>query len=1201
MKKVLLLISILFVISQAHLNAQDQVGDMWQGIDIQKEQLSRNELKIVEEVDADYFRIDSDKIRSILDKVPTEYHNSVEISLPIKQDNPVMVELDAYNTMHPKLAKKHPSIRTYKGFYKNYSIFLTLSPLGISAYVYSPQEGMLLIQPVSPESHTLYRRYRLNDFKDLKSIVDCGINSHTTSPSIKVTSRADYRGTNAVNRKYRLAMVATESYSEYFNHNHEQTLASIVDLVNGLNSIYINVMGIRFEMIPESDTLIFTDINEDPFGDRNTEGPYMLNSNTAALFNLIGNDAYDVGHVITKCSLGEFGGVSRSRIVCNDGKKGAGVTCVNQSGSTLYTTAHEFGHHFSAGHTFNNCPPQAGQLSSSSGVEPGSGFTIMSYAGACGSQNLGFPRQNYFSVFTLDQVITYSRVGLGSTCGEEYTVDNQSPVVNILDSTELYIPISTFFELRGEGSDADGDLISYNWEEVDVGPASPVGSPIGSAPAFISQFPQSEPYRHFPQKNYALAHAFYKLEVLPTYTRDLTFRLTARDGKPGMATWEEMVLHAIDTIGPFKVTQPGANPPNLVAGQKLLVEWDVAKTDLPPVNCQRVDIYFSPTGGYNTFYLVADNTENDGSAEVLLPGIITEDARIKVKASDNVFFDYSLEDFTIVNPSEPTYALTYTPYFQKMCLPATHTVEIKTSKLLDYNGIIHFRMLDTIPTGMIASFEKDSVIAGNSTSLIFDMTDFRNSGTYFFDIEATSESDTTIFTVSFKITSSYYEDFALLSPTDGESEIAQTSAFDWSGDMDAVEYQFQLSEDPLFNNPILDRTIKNTEFQYSQPLKKGTIYYWRVRPRNTCGAGEWSDVWVYKTIQQDCEIVNSGIDDVFIPGQGVRTVKAPIDIDLTGSLIDVNIPYIDGEHQYVGQLTVSLESPVGTKVLLWDRECVNGTGFNLGLDDASVIPVSCPLTTDKIFKPAGKLGDFNGEEANGEWNLIIKDNVSGAYGILHSWELQLCFESSYSSPNAYLLDTLRVEFNSERSLGKAIGLSHPDYKPWQITLHPISLPQYGTLFRIDGNGNETELGLDSTFTMQELYYDKIVVRHNGGTEIYDEMRFYATTPDGGWTGSLTLPIKYQTMVSTITIDNVSHNNIVQWPSPAHNKIYFRLDGQSINGEWQLMDINGHLLQSIKVNNSAHTHDMNVGSYSAGLYILRWQSEKAVLSKKIIIQ
>ncbi len=1201
MKRYILLLTFFLYTSIGVLYSQEIPGKAWHSVDLRNQTLNKQASRATEAIDAAYFKLNPSLIHGIINHVASTYHDAITISLPVKADRKETIHFKAYNTMHPLLGKKYPYIRTYRGETPDGKMaYLTLSPLGLHAYVHTA-EGLVFIEPLSTTNQALYRRYKIEDIKHPEEMISCGVHDSTQESTFLTADLADVRGDKAVIRKYRTAIIATEAYASFFQHDFDRTFSAVVDLVNGLNAIYIPVLGIQYEMIPQSDSLVFTTKADDPYGDNNRNGDQLLRTNTAVLYDLIGKDAFDVGHVLSRSCSDRFAGVSLSRIVCNNRKKGGGVSCNGSAGAFLFTTAHEFGHHLSAGHTFSNCPPYEDQLSSLTAVEPGSGLTFMSYAGACGDQNLGIPRQDFFHVFSLQQIINFSREDIGSTCGELIEMDNHLPEIEINAPSGLYIPISTFFELRGQGQDADGDKLLYNWEQLNRGPVSDVGNPRGNAPSFISQFPQSKPYRHFPKLNYALGHIFNRLEVLPDHTRDLNFRLTARDGKAGRAVWKEIEFYATEKAGPFKVTQPGENAPDHIAGQKLHVEWDVANTDKEPVSCERVDVYYSTDGGYTFKYLVAEGIPNDGSADVLIPGIPTDNGRIKIKASDNVFFDYSHETFTVVEPSEPTYALTYSPYYKKLCTPTTYTVDIGTEALLDYSGDITFSMVEDLPDDIQVEFSANPIAAGDSAVMTIDLMNFEGNGVFTYHVQAASESDTTIFEISFETTGTFFNEFALLLPEDGATDVDQATAFDWVEDDDAEEYLFQISDSPDFSSLFTSKTVRGSEIQLATLLPKGSVFYWRVRPENICAEGEWSETRIFKTVQQACTSINSGKDDIFIPGQGTPTVKSPLDVELSGAAIDVNVPNITGQHSYVGQLTVSLESPKGSKVVLWDRKCANSTDFNLGFDDGTSLQLGCPLTTGNIYAAEGDLSDFNGEDVNGTWNLIIKDHKSGSFGILNSWEIEVCFESHEIPPHFYRLDTMRIKFNTERSIYTALRMSHPDYAPWEISFHPIELPQHGTLLKIDEEGNEVELTVHDKFTMQDVYEDKVLIRHNGGTEVYDSLRFYAITNGGGWTSARTLPIKYQNEVTSSQASELSQLSIQAWPSPAEDILHLQMKGKSMQGEWHLYNMYGERVNTIKTQDSAYEQTMDVSNCVPGVYLLRWQSADGTVSQELMIQ
>ena len=100
-----------------------------------------------------------------------------------------------------------------------------------------------------------------------------------------------------------------------------------------------------------------------------------------------------------------------------------------------------------------------------------------------------------------------------------------------------------------------------------------------------------------------------------------------------------MKFRVADNAGPFKLTFPVLDY-KLKIGEKLNVTWDVANTDIAPVNCKFVDIYIALNNSLDfdseNLKLVSKSTPNDGQETIIIPNIETIRARIVVRASDNI-------------------------------------------------------------------------------------------------------------------------------------------------------------------------------------------------------------------------------------------------------------------------------------------------------------------------------------------------------------------------------------------------------------------------------------------------------------------------------------------------------------------------------------------------------------------------------------
>ena len=584
------------------------------------------------------YQLQTEQLQALLPNNDQEHKNTISLPSPNKGESTFYV-WDA-PIIQPGLAEKYPSIRTYLIQDTENPLIhgrMSMTAKGMKAYITSPDESYF-IYPDDAEKNT-YAVFYNSEYK--RQDFNCQV-LHEDLQSQDVSERT-LTQIGEVIREYRLAVSTTGEYTAYHGGTIVEALAAIVETINQVNVVYENDFSVRFILVDRNDELINLDASKDPF--INSNAGQMLSSNADFINGRIGVGSYDMGHVFATSGAG----LASLRSVCSD-RKAQGATGVFPPEGKAFDidyVAHEFGHQLGSNHTFNNCG--SGQEVENVAFEPGSGSTIMAYAGICGSNNVQFGSDPYFHVSSLIQITDWLE-GQGGNCAGQTDSGNNAPIVEAGESG-FFIPIGTPFFLDGEVSDPDGDPLTYCWEQYDRGPLSDYGNPRGNAPSFRSLKPTSNLRRYCPKLNSVVDNRYDNSEVLPENSRDFTFQLTARDNKVGggAAAWDIMSFKATDEAGPFVVTSQNEDDIIWESNRQATVTWDVANTDKAPVNCSKVNIVMSKNLGFSFDILLAENVDNDGSASFIVPdAAISNFARVQVVAANNIFYNVNAEEFKVV-------------------------------------------------------------------------------------------------------------------------------------------------------------------------------------------------------------------------------------------------------------------------------------------------------------------------------------------------------------------------------------------------------------------------------------------------------------------------------------------------------------------------------------------------------------------------
>ena len=409
------------------------------------------------------------------------------LTLPYPDGSDQRFRVEESPIMETALARRFPEIRTFtvQGIDDpTASGRVSLTPLGFHAMVLS-SAGTLYIDPYRRWQGEVVLAYFQSqavrrpgdaarcEFQDEEAAA--GSDSDGSAAETGAFAEAPGGPASAIAsgstlRTYRLALAATGEYSTRVCLPNPVAVAcamsAIVVSMNRVGGIYEREVAVRMVLIANNDLVVYTNGATDPY--TNNDGFAMLAQNQTNLTTVIGSANYDIGHVFSTGG----GGVASLSVPCVSTSKARGVTGLpNPIGDPFDVdfVAHEMGHQWGGLHTFNgttsNCG--GGNRSASAAYEPGSGSTIMAYAGICGAENLQLHSDDIFHTKSFDQIVAYSTGATGNSCAVSTATGNTPPEVDA--GAAFTIPKQTPFTLTGLAADADGDSLTYLWEEYDLG------------------------------------------------------------------------------------------------------------------------------------------------------------------------------------------------------------------------------------------------------------------------------------------------------------------------------------------------------------------------------------------------------------------------------------------------------------------------------------------------------------------------------------------------------------------------------------------------------------------------------------------------------------------------------------------------------------------------------------------------------------
>ncbi|MEO8238013.1 MAG: reprolysin-like metallopeptidase [Flavobacterium sp.] len=744
MKKQLLFL--IFIFCCINIHAQNNV--LWEKIN----SVSAKKTESLSNQDKLYFKLNESLLTQTIASSTSKSSQAATSEITIPNTDGVLERFMIWESSNfdPELQAKYPEIRAYEGTGlddKTAKIHFSVAPIGVQTMVVRSDKPSEFIEqnPDNKSEYVLFTsKYRDTSKPSLACMTKEEANKKSSIKTAKTTSNTQSFKT------LRLALSCTAEYTTFFGGTKAGALAGMNATMTRVNGVFNKDLAVKLIIIANNDAVIYTDAATDPYFDANkgisedTDGISFWSKQVQnTLTSVIGEGNYDIGHLFGASGGGGnaacIGCVCVSPTPSNVIGKGSGYTSPSDKkpqGDTfdIDFVAHEMGHQLGGTHTFSYAVEGTGV-----NVEPGSGSTIMAYAGVTDTYDMQSNSDDYFAYASILQIQNNLAT---KTCPVSTAIINNPPTINA--GSDYTIPFNTPFVLKGTGSDPEGDSVTYCWEQNDSATNETSGSNSIAYPAkpdgplFRSLLPISSPVRYMPSLSTVLQNRLTTTwESVSSVARTLHFSLTGRDNAAlgtAQTNTDNMIANVSATIGPFAVTSQNTNDIGWQKGSFQTVTWAVNNTNTLS-GSGTVNIKLSTDGGLTFPTILASATPNDGSETITVPlDIVATNCRILIEPTANIYYALNSNPFAVgytVQSSCDTYSFgsAYAIPFQSTFVSKTVTVPASTAIISDVNvsvNVTHDKFSDleiqiVSPQGTVVKlYDQNCDIVSSTLSLGYD-------------------------------------------------------------------------------------------------------------------------------------------------------------------------------------------------------------------------------------------------------------------------------------------------------------------------------------------------------------------------------------------------------------------------------------------------------------------------------------------------
>jgi hypothetical protein len=1108
------------------------------------------------------FDLQVDPLRHELFTITDKTGQSTVISLPDADGNFEQFEVYEASNFDPELQARFPEIRAFSGrgiTDKYATLKLSISPQGIQSMVFRTDKENEFIEPYSSD-HSVYAVFKSHREKGNLPWTCTTQEKQMASDLNKMIDITPYASGSSTGqlKTMRLAQSCNGEYSNFFGATSSAQVSLVLAAFNATitrcNGCYEKDLALHLNLIANTTAVIYYNPATDPY-------TTLANWNAqlqSTLTSVIGEANYDIGHMFG--ASGGGGNAGCIGCVCVDGQKGSGITSpadgIPQGDNfDIDYVTHEVGHQLGGNHTFSMTLEGTGV-----NKEVGSGITIMGYAGIT-SQDVAPHSIDIYHEATIAQIQANLA---GKTCpvSTNITANNAAPVVAAVSN--FTIPISTPFALTASATDANGDPLTYCWEQNDnstTSGASSVASPTkATGPNWLTFAATASGTRTFPKLSTILSglnvtpplpggDAGTNIEALSSVSRTLNFRVTVRDNCPyvagvkiGQTAFTDAVVTVSNTSGPFAVTVPNTNV-TWAGSSSQTVTWSVNNTTAAPVSCANVKISLSTDGG-TTFSTLVASTVNDGTEAITVPNTPSTTARIKVEAVVNIFFVISNTNFTITAGSSCG-----TPDFLSSTAITTSSATVLWSTVAGANSYDVDYKLNSSGTWTNA--------ATGTTSTSVNLSGLTPGSLYDWRVRANCTSGSSSYAQSQFTTIPVA---ACNTPTGLSSSgvTASAATVSWTAVSGAISYDvdYKTNASGTWTNAATGTTSTSVNLS---GLSASTLYDWRVRTNCASASSAYTQA-------QFTTLAAPGCGTAFEPNETQATAAA-VSSGVVNSAAITTTTDVDFFKITTTSTTNNVFNLAGVPGKDYDLYVYNSAGTQIGSSASSSHNETVTLNSQAAGTYYFQVIGYNG--ANSATCYTITATATAITG---------CQSSYDNSTNGTIGGAATIPFNTNIT-----GLISPtgdidNYKfvittGGTITITLTTLPADYDLKLLNSTGTQLAISQNGSTTSETISYSV-----TAGT-------YYAQAYGYNGANSATTCYTLKVQLGTATKDDGNFvNSIRLYPNPVENILYVDLGNLSGKAAIKVYDINGRVIIDQTANPGINR--LNTNKLSSGLYIVK---------------